>query len=45
MPNIRWIPIPDLPVMTFALIWRTEAGNDLVRALAYTVNDLGAFRF
>ncbi len=45
MPNIRWIPIPDLPVMTFALVWRTEAENDLVRALADTVKDLGTFRF
>ncbi|WP_371619058.1 LysR family transcriptional regulator [Streptomyces sp. NBC_00454] len=45
MPNIRWLPVPDLPAMTFALVWRTEAENDLIRALADTVRDLGAFRF
>ncbi|MFJ3835322.1 LysR family transcriptional regulator [Streptomyces sp. NPDC054904] len=45
MPNLRWLPIPDLPAMSFALVWRTEAENDLVRALADTVRDLGTVRF
>ncbi|MEV7025954.1 LysR family transcriptional regulator [Kitasatospora sp. NPDC093558] len=45
MSNIRWLPIPDLTTMTFALVWRTESENDLIRALADTVRDLGTFRF
>ncbi|WP_031070716.1 LysR family transcriptional regulator [Streptomyces sp. NRRL S-118] len=45
MSNIRWLPIPDMTTMTFALVWRTESENDLIRALADTVRDLGAFRF
>ncbi|MFE1829795.1 LysR substrate-binding domain-containing protein [Streptomyces yangpuensis] len=45
MPNIRWIPLPDMGSLHFALVWRTEAENDLVRALAATVRDLGVLRF
>ncbi|MEU9164131.1 LysR family transcriptional regulator [Streptomyces sp. NPDC048424] len=45
MPNIRWLPLPDMATMRFALVWRTEAENDLIRALAGTVRDLGVFRF
>ncbi|GGV36038.1 LysR family transcriptional regulator [Kitasatospora herbaricolor] len=45
MPNVRWLPIRGLPPLSFVLVWRTEAENDLVRALAATVRDLGAFRF
>jgi DNA-binding transcriptional LysR family regulator len=45
MSHIRWLPVPDMATMNFALIWRTEAENDLIRALADTVRDLGTFRF
>lgn len=45
LSHIRWLPVPDLTTMTFALVWRTEAENDLVRALAATVRDLGVQRF
>ncbi|MFD3469904.1 LysR family transcriptional regulator [Streptomyces sp. NPDC058682] len=45
MSNIRFLPIPELATLTFALVWRTEAENELIRALADTVRDLGAFRF
>lgn len=45
MPNIRWLPLPDMPALHFALVWRTEVENDLIRALAGTVRDMGAFRF
>ncbi|MFG2332594.1 hypothetical protein ACGFMM_23560 [Streptomyces sp. NPDC048604] len=34
-----------LGTLNFALVWRTEAENDLIRALADTVRDLGVFRF
>lgn len=45
MPHIRFLPVPDMATLTFALVWRTEAENDLIRALADTVRDLGTFRF
>ncbi|MFD0418254.1 LysR family transcriptional regulator [Streptomyces sp. NPDC127108] len=45
LSHIRYLPVPDLSAMTYALVWRTEAENDLVRALAATVRDLGVFRF
>ncbi|MEV5574779.1 LysR family transcriptional regulator [Spirillospora sp. NPDC052269] len=41
MAHIAWLPIPDLPRLSFALVWRTESENDLIRALAQTVRDLG----
>lgn len=45
MRNIRFLPVPDMGTMTFALVWRTETENDLIRALADTVRDLGTFHF
>ncbi|MGW7345981.1 LysR family transcriptional regulator [Streptomyces sp. NPDC054854] len=45
MSNIRFLPVPEMTTLTFALVWRTEAENDLIRALAATVRDLGVFRF
>ncbi|MFD9792837.1 LysR family transcriptional regulator [Streptomyces sp. NPDC059070] len=45
MPNIRWIPVPDLTTLSYALIWRTDAENEPIRALAETVRELGVFRF
>lgn len=41
VPHIKWLPIDDMRPLSFALIWRTEAENDLIRALAQTVRDLG----
>ncbi|MEU6238128.1 LysR family transcriptional regulator [Kitasatospora sp. NPDC047058] len=41
MPNIRWLPVPDLGTLRYALVWRGEAENDAIRALAGTVRDLG----
>ncbi|MGW2426731.1 hypothetical protein ACWC0C_47665 [Streptomyces sp. NPDC001709] len=41
MPNIRWLPVPDLAILSYALVWRGEAENDAIRALADTVRDLG----
>ncbi|WJV48275.1 LysR family transcriptional regulator [Streptomyces flavofungini] len=45
LSHIRYLPVPDLSSLTYALVWRTEAENDLVRALAATVRDLGVCRF
>jgi hypothetical protein len=40
MPHVRWVPITDMPALPFALVWRTETENELVRALAQVVADL-----
>lgn len=45
MSHIRWLPIPDMPPLSYAVVWRSEAENDLVRALARTVRDLGPLHF
>ncbi|MBP0454798.1 LysR family transcriptional regulator [Kitasatospora sp. RG8] len=45
MPNVRWIPVPDLTTLSYALVWRTDAENEPIRALADTVRELGTFRF
>lgn len=45
MSNIQWLPVPQLTSLTYALVWRTEAENDLIRALADTVRSLGVFHF
>ncbi|MFD9406531.1 LysR family transcriptional regulator [Streptomyces sp. NPDC059989] len=45
MPNIRWIPVTDMAALSYALVWRTEAENELIGALADTVRELGALRF
>ncbi|MFG2296127.1 LysR family transcriptional regulator [Streptomyces sp. NPDC048603] len=45
MPNIHWIPIPDLPSLPYGLVWRTESENEPIRALADTVRELGPLRF
>ncbi|MFD0276912.1 LysR substrate-binding domain-containing protein [Kitasatospora sp. NPDC127111] len=45
MPNVHWLPVSDMPALSFALVWRTEAETDLIRALAGTVRDLGVLRF
>lgn len=45
MSNVRFLPVPEMGALTFALVWRTEAESDLIRALAATVRELGVFRF
>ncbi|WP_433184362.1 LysR family transcriptional regulator [Actinoallomurus sp. CA-150999] len=41
MPHIRWLPIPDMPPLPYAMVWRAEAENDPIRALAQIVRDVG----
>jgi DNA-binding transcriptional LysR family regulator len=41
MPTIRYLPMPDMQPLSFALIWRTECENDIIRALADTIRSLG----
>ncbi|MFG2714095.1 LysR family transcriptional regulator [Streptomyces goshikiensis] len=45
MPNIRWLPVTDLAALSYVLVWRAEAENELIGALADTVRELGAMRF
>ncbi|MEU7601950.1 LysR family transcriptional regulator [Streptomyces sp. NPDC041003] len=45
MPHVRFLPVPEMKSLNFALVWRTEAENDLIRALADTVRDLGVLHF
>lgn len=45
MSHIRWLPVPDLEALSFALVWRTEAENEMIDALAGTVRELGTLRF
>ncbi|WP_091096176.1 LysR family transcriptional regulator [Micromonospora citrea] len=39
MPDVRWLPITDLPRLNYALVWRTE--TEIIRAMARIVADLG----
>lgn len=41
LPQIRWVPIPDLPRLTYALVWRTDAENAPIRAFARMLAELG----
>lgn len=45
MPNIRWLPVTGLPSLKFVLMWRTEAENKFIHALANSVRDLGPYAF
>ncbi|WP_219518490.1 hypothetical protein [Nonomuraea ceibae] len=40
-PDIAYLPVRDMGVLPYALVWRSEAENDLIRALAQVVRDLG----
>ncbi|MEV4106822.1 LysR family transcriptional regulator [Nonomuraea sp. NPDC049695] len=40
-PDIAWVPVTDMPPLTFAPVWRPETENDLIRAFARVVTDLG----
>lgn len=42
LPHIRWLPMPELKTLTYALVWRTDAETDLIRAFARTIEDLAA---
>lgn len=43
--NICYLPIPDLPALRYALIWRSETENDAIRALADTARSVGMIEF
>ncbi|HUR07074.1 MAG TPA: LysR family transcriptional regulator [Nonomuraea sp.] len=39
--DIVYLPVRDVEPLLYALIWRSDTENDLIRALAQTVRDLG----
>jgi DNA-binding transcriptional LysR family regulator len=41
LPHIQWLPISEMPALPYGLVWRSEAENDLIRALASVVRDTG----
>ncbi|UVS78456.1 LysR family transcriptional regulator [Actinokineospora sp. UTMC 2448] len=45
MPHIRWLPVHDMPPLSYALVWRADSETDLIRALAHTVRNLGPVHF
>ncbi|SNT34311.1 DNA-binding transcriptional regulator, LysR family [Streptosporangium subroseum] len=40
-PDIAYLSVWDIDVLPYALVWRAEAENDLIRALARVAADLG----
>ncbi|MEU7900636.1 LysR family transcriptional regulator [Nonomuraea sp. NPDC049152] len=40
-PDIVYLPIPDMAALDFGLVWRGDAENDMIRAFAQVVRDLG----
>ncbi|MBM0274958.1 LysR family transcriptional regulator [Micromonospora sp. STR1s_6] len=40
MPDVRWLPITDLPRLDYALIWRTETETEIIRSMARVVDEL-----
>ncbi|MEV4567897.1 LysR family transcriptional regulator [Nonomuraea sp. NPDC049419] len=40
-PDIAYLPVTDLEPLPYALVWRTEAESEAVRALAGIIRDLG----
>ncbi|MGI5493563.1 LysR family transcriptional regulator [Microtetraspora malaysiensis] len=40
-PDIVYLPVTDMEALPYGLVWRSDAENDLIRALARVVRDLG----
>ncbi|GAA1277551.1 hypothetical protein Psi02_78700 [Planotetraspora silvatica] len=40
-PDIVYLPVTDMGALEYGLVWRSEAENDLIRAFARVVRDLG----
>ncbi|GAA2205643.1 LysR family transcriptional regulator [Nonomuraea monospora] len=40
-PDIVYLPVRDVEALRYAVVWRTEAENELIRAFARVVTDLG----
>ncbi|MGP3960531.1 LysR family transcriptional regulator [Nonomuraea sp. 3N208] len=40
-PDIAYLPVTDIGALPYALVWRSETENELIRALSEVVRDLG----
>ncbi|GGL56301.1 LysR family transcriptional regulator [Planomonospora parontospora subsp. antibiotica] len=40
-PDIVYLPVRDMDALPYGLVWRSEAENDMIRAFARVVRDLG----
>jgi hypothetical protein len=40
-PGIVYLPVPDMKALPYGLVWREDAENDMIRALARGVRELG----
>ncbi|MFD5006689.1 LysR family transcriptional regulator [Streptomyces mutabilis] len=40
-PDIAYLPVTDMDALPFRLVWRSDAENDMIRALARVVRELG----
>ncbi|MEV6029670.1 LysR family transcriptional regulator [Nonomuraea sp. NPDC052116] len=40
-PGIVYLPVTDMEALPYGMVWRSDAENDLIRALARVVRDLG----
>ncbi|MEU1387975.1 MULTISPECIES: hypothetical protein [unclassified Nonomuraea] len=40
-PDITYLPVTDMAPLPYALVWRSDTENELVRALAGIARDLG----
>ncbi|ACZ89091.1 LysR family transcriptional regulator [Streptosporangium roseum] len=40
-PDITYLPVTDMGPLPYALVWRSETENELIRALAEVARDLG----
>jgi DNA-binding transcriptional LysR family regulator len=41
LPDVRWLPITDMPRLRYALVRRAETETDAIRAMAAVVRELG----
>ncbi|NUW43923.1 LysR family transcriptional regulator [Nonomuraea rhodomycinica] len=44
-PDVLWLPLTGMERFSFGLVWRGEAEDDVIRALAAVVRDLGSPAF
>ena len=44
-PDIAYLSVNDIDALPYALVWRAEAENDLIRALARVAADIGTLVF
>ncbi|MFC3986668.1 hypothetical protein [Streptosporangium jomthongense] len=40
-PDITYLPVTDMGPLPYALVWRSEAESEPIRALAGIIHDLG----